>query len=81
MITRWAAWLRAALYYNEFFPAVRNIVSNWTGGELLVSRAKEAINVDNLMSDLVRSYRYRTLSATVKFIEGNDRATTEAYEL
>ena len=32
VITRWATWLRAALYYSENLPAVRTIVnssSNW----------------------------------------------------
>ena len=54
MITRWANWLRAACRYSECFPAVRTIVNNRTDGGLLVSRAKEAINVDNLVLDLVR---------------------------
>ena len=27
-ITRWATWLRAALYYSENLPAVRTIVNN-----------------------------------------------------
>ena len=30
VITRWATWLRAALYYSENLPAVRTIVNNWT---------------------------------------------------
>ena len=29
VITRWATWLRAALYYKENLPAVRAIVNNW----------------------------------------------------
>ena len=29
VITRWATWLRAALYYSENLPAVCTIVSNW----------------------------------------------------
>ena len=28
VITRWATWLRAALYYSENLPAVRTIVNN-----------------------------------------------------
>ena len=54
VITRSATWLRAALYYSENLLAIRTIVNNWTGEGLLVSRAKEAINVDGLVSDLVR---------------------------
>ena len=30
VITRWATWLRAALYYSENLPAVCTIVNNWT---------------------------------------------------
>ena len=53
-ITRWATWLRAALYYSENLPAVRTIVKNWTSAGLLVSRAKDAINVEGLVSNLVK---------------------------
>ena len=28
VISRWATWLRAALYYSENLPAVRTIVNN-----------------------------------------------------
>ena len=38
VITRWATWLRAALYYSENLPPVRTIVNNWTSAGLLVSR-------------------------------------------
>ena len=41
-ITKWATWLRAALYYSENLPAVRTIVNNWTSAGLLVSKAKDA---------------------------------------
>ena len=35
VITRWATWLRAALYYSENLPAVRTIVNNWTRFKIL----------------------------------------------
>ena len=54
LIARWATWLRAALYYSENLPSVRTIVNNWTSAGLLVSRAKDAINVEDLVSDLVK---------------------------
>ena len=53
VITRWETWLRAALYYSENLPAVRNIVNNWTSGGFLVSREKDAINANVLVPDLV----------------------------
>ena len=41
VITRWATWLRAALYYSVKLPAVCTIVNNWTRESLLVSRQKK----------------------------------------
>ena len=81
VITRWATWLRAALYYSENLPAVRTIVNNWTSGGLFVSRAKDAINVDDLVPDLVRINQYQILAANVELLETSDCTTTEAYEL
>ena len=52
VITRWATWLISALYYSENLPAVCTIVNNWASADLLVSRAKDAINVKDLVSDL-----------------------------
>ena len=81
VITRWATWLRAALYYRENLPAVPIIVNNWTSAGLLVSRAKDAINVEDLVPDLVKINQYRTLAANVEFLEGNACTITEAYGL
>ena len=81
VITRWATWLRAALYYSEKLPAVRTIVNNWTSAGLLVSRAKDAINVEDLVSDLVKINQYRTLAANVEFLKGSACTITEAYGL
>ena len=81
VITRWATWLRAALYYSENLPAVRTIVNNWTSAGLLVSRAKDAINVEDLVPDLVKINQYRTLAANVEFLEGSACTITEAYGL
>ena len=69
VITRWATWLRAALYYSENLPPVRTIVNNWTSAGLLVSRAKDAINVKDLVPDLVKINQYQTLAANVEFLE------------
>ena len=81
VITRWATWLRAALYYSENLPAVRTIVNNWTSAGLLVSRAKDAINVEGLVSDLVKINQYRTLAANVEFVERGACTITKAYGL
>ena len=78
VITRWATWLRVALYYSENLPAVCNVVNNWTSAGLLVSRAKDTFNVENLVPDLVKINQYRTLAANVKFLEGSVCTITEA---
>ena len=51
VITKWATWFKAALYYKENLPAVRTIVNNSTRACLLVSKAKNAINVKDLVPD------------------------------
>ena len=38
VITRWATWLRAALYCSENLPAVRTIGNNWTSAGLVLSQ-------------------------------------------
>ena len=81
VITRWATWLRAALYYSENLPAVYTIVNNWTSAGLLVSRVKDAINVEDLVPDLVKINQYRTLAANVEFLERSACMITEAYGL
>ena len=78
VIARWATWLSAALYYSENLSAVRN---NWTSAGLLVSRAKDAINVEGLVWDLVKINQYRTLAANVEFLEGSACTITKAYGL
>ena len=81
VITRWATWYRATLYYSENLPAVRTIVNNWTSAGVLVGRAKDAINVENVVLDLVKINQYRTLAANVKFLEGSACTITKAYGL
>ena len=81
VITRWATRLRAALYYSENLPSVRTIVNNWTSAGLLVSKAKGAINVEDLVPDLVKINQYRTLAANIEFLEGSACTITEAYGL
>ena len=81
VITRWVTWLKAVLYYSENLPDVRTIVNNWTNAGLLVSRAKGAINVEDLLPDLVKINQYRTLAANVEFLEGSACTITEEYGL
>ena len=79
VITRWATWLRAVSCYSENLPAVCTIVNNWKSAGFLFSRAKDAINVEDLVPDLVKINQYRTLAANVEFLEGSASTITEAY--
>ena len=81
VITRWATWLRVAIYFSENLPAVRTIVNNWTSTDLLVGRAKDAINVEDLVPDLVKMNQFRTLAANVEFLQRSACTITEAYGL
>ena len=81
VITRWATWFRAALYYSKNLPAVRTIVNNWTGEGLLVSQAKEAINVDGLVPDLVHINQLWIPATNVQLFEASNCTITEGYEL
>ena len=56
------------MYYNENPPAVRAILNNRTSAGLLVSRAKDAIDVKDLVPGLVKRNRHRTLAANVEFL-------------
>jgi len=51
--TRWATWLKAALYYADNLPKVTEIVKSYPNAGLLVSQAKEAVCEQGLIHDLV----------------------------
>ena len=63
------------------FPAVLTVVNNWTCADILVSRVKDAINVEDLVPDFININQYRTLAANVEFLEGSASTITEAYRL
>ena len=81
MLLGTATWLRAALYYSENLPAVHTIVNNLTNAGFLVSRAKDAINLEDFVPDLVKINQYRTVAANVEFLEGSACTISEAYGL
>ena len=81
VITRWATWFRAALCYIENLPTVRTIVNNWTSAGFLVSEVKDAINVEDLVPDLVKINEYQTLAVKVEFLKRSVYTIIEAYGL
>ena len=66
VITKWATWLRAALYITVIaFHLVVPLSIIELVQASLVSLAKDAINVEDLVPDLVKINQYRTLAANV----------------
>ena len=47
----------------------------------MVSRAKDATNMEDLVPNLVKINQYRTLAANVEFLEGSACTITEGYGL
>ena len=66
------------LEMRENLPSLLTIANNWTSAGLLVSRAKDAINVEDLVQDLVKINHYQSLAANVEFLEGNACTIIEA---
>ena len=67
VVTRWASWLSAAVYYADKLPDVKTIVDNWVGHGIIVAKAKEAIENETLAIDLLtikRDYSFLTTMVT-----------------
>ena len=69
------------MYYSENLSADCTIVNNWTSADLVVSRAKDAIYVKDLVPDVAKSSQYRNLAVNLEFLEGSAYTITEAYGL
>ena len=50
--------LEAAFSYAEHIPTIRNIVENWEGDGVLVTRAKAVVMDENLQSELRSALNY-----------------------
>lgn len=79
VLTRWATWLSAAFFYSENLPVVRTIVNNWEDEGLLVTRAKEAVNNELLVADLVEIGQYRPLADEIERFEASHFTILEAH--
>ena len=76
VITRWATWLKAALYYAKNLPDVNKIVERFEGDGKLVSRAKAAIADERLTADLTAIARDYTV-----LIELLEKCQTTTYTM
>ena len=71
VITRWSTWLTAAFWYADNLPSVRDIVRSFEDDGVIVSRAKAAVENQELTSQLTSIQCYRSL---VRLIEKNESA-------
>ena len=53
VITRWATWLKAALYYADKLPEVRRIVEGFEGDGLLVTKARATVANPQITENLL----------------------------
>src|ERR1043165_6636918 len=81
VITRWSSWLKAAFYYSDHLPVVREIVSKFEGGGILVTNAKASVATAGLESDLMQiKVCYSPLVEMLKKTESTHYSIQDAYE-
>jgi len=73
VITRWTSWLKAAIYYADNLPEVRNIVNNFNGNGLLVIKAKEALLDCNLAANLLSIKR--DYECVIQLVDRSEKTT------
>lgn len=79
VVTRWASWLNAALFYADNMPKVREIVRGFEGNGLLVTRAKEIVEDETLCASLVEIRRcYSNLATLVLKMEASSYTIKDA---
>jgi hypothetical protein len=81
VLTRWATWLDAAMYYANNLPRVREIVGSFQGTGMLVRRAKEAVEAPSLCASLVAIKQYYgILGQIVRKSESTSYSIANAYQ-
>ena len=79
VLTRWASWLEAALFYAEQYSEVKDIVLSFEDDGLIVSKAKSAISDADLQTELILVCEYRPLVELVLKMESQDFQISQAY--
>jgi len=79
VLTRWASWLEAALFYAEQYSEVKDIVLSFEDDGLIVSKAKSAISHADLQTELILVCEYRPLVELVLKMESQDFQKSQAY--
>lgn len=86
IVTRWSSWLKGALFYARNLPKVQEIVKGFEGSGVIVTKAKEALQDQNLCTDLLAIQRdYAPLIELIEKIQSShysiDRAWTDIQAL
>ena len=79
VLTRWASWLAAALFYAEQYSEVKDIVLSFEDDGLIVSKAKSAISHADIQTELILVCEYRPLVELVLKTESQDFQISQAY--
>lgn len=81
VVTRWGSWLNAALYYADNLPTVKEIVTDFEDGGVLVTRAKQSVQEEDLPRSLIEiSQCYRSLATLVVKLESSGYTIMQAYD-
>lgn len=70
VITRWATWLKAAIYYANYLPEIKAIVNDFQGSGKIVENAKDAVSNVNLAQDLMLIQK--CYSCLIKYVEDSE---------
>ena len=69
ILTRWGTWLKAANYYSNNLPQVRQIVKNFSGSGVLVTRARQELENSYVTDELVKISMYKPIMGILKNTE------------
>lgn len=73
IVTRWSSWLRAVDYYCVNLPSIKNILNKISTDGILIQNAKNAIENNTLINDLITIKRCysSTLIPILDLLEAN----------
>ncbi|MEL7308540.1 MAG: hypothetical protein AAGK05_12180, partial [Pseudomonadota bacterium] len=81
IVTRWASWINAAVYYADKLPEVRAIFDSVHGGGLLTTRVKDILQDQQLATNLLTIKTcYHQLATCVAKFESSSFTIAEAFD-
>jgi len=81
IVTRWGSWLNAALYYARNLPEVKSIVESFEGSGVLVTQAKNSLQIPSLATQLLKiKDQYECLVNLINIMESAKCTIKEAVQ-